>query len=255
MLRNDTRGYLRKMRIQIGCLKMRMNTQAKPSKMQGRSLRHYSEFECRIRKGHKRRVQGEGNLNTTPYSLNRGACPSASESPLSVAEGYTASPPGEETWASWSLSSIDNSHASMTSHLRSNIRLSSVFLLMSLSFAAGSKFGRRLDVSLIDQQRLSLTYSASCVVSRKEGKAVVLPLNGPLANTGFVGRSTGREAYARRSLQPLSPRYPSTRPQSNFRMAHITQSMVSLCKRLNSVASAIIMAKKIIYTISGVLES
>ncbi|KAJ8441278.1 hypothetical protein Cgig2_013693 [Carnegiea gigantea] len=42
MLRRGTRIYLWKMKIQRGCLKMRMNSQAKPSKMQGGSLRHYT---------------------------------------------------------------------------------------------------------------------------------------------------------------------------------------------------------------------
>ncbi|KAJ8452515.1 hypothetical protein Cgig2_000104 [Carnegiea gigantea] len=92
----------------------------------------------------------------------------------------------------------------------------------------GSKFGRRLDVALTDQQRLSLTYSAACAVSRKEGKEVVLPLEGPPANTAFVRGSAGREASACRSLRPLPSSYTSTGPQSNFRMAHITQSIAQL---------------------------
>ncbi|KAJ8447060.1 hypothetical protein Cgig2_025437 [Carnegiea gigantea] len=85
------------------------------------------------------RTKDEVNLNTTPRSLDKRAHPSTSKSPLGMAKGYTPSSPGEETWVSLSLSSIDNSHASMMSHLsfrKSNIRLSLVSLLMSLSFAA-----------------------------------------------------------------------------------------------------------------------
>ncbi|KAJ8434209.1 hypothetical protein Cgig2_015698 [Carnegiea gigantea] len=151
-----------------------------------------------------------------------------------MAEGYTLSLPGEETWASLSLSSIDNCHTSIIH--KSNIRLSPAVK------CKGIKFGQRLDVSFTDQRRLSLTYSATCMVSRQEGKEAVLPLEGPPANTGFSRRSVGREAWALWSLRSLSPSHASTGPQSNFRMAHITQSMVSLPKRPNSAASSITMA-------------
>jgi len=45
MLRRDTRVYLQKLKIQGSSLKMRMSTQAKPLKMEGRRLGHYSEFK------------------------------------------------------------------------------------------------------------------------------------------------------------------------------------------------------------------
>ncbi|KAJ8429991.1 hypothetical protein Cgig2_033916 [Carnegiea gigantea] len=179
-----------------------------------------------------------GNLNTTPRSLDRGARPSTSESPLGVAEGYTLSPPDEETWASLSLSSTDNSHASMMSYLnfhRSNARLSSVVKCKGASSDEGLMFPSRTSEGCTSILR-------RCTVSRKEGKEVVLSHEGLLANTGFVGGSTGREAWARWSLQPLSPSHASTGPQSNFCMAHITQSMVSLRERANSAASSITMA-------------
>ncbi|KAJ8429887.1 LOW QUALITY PROTEIN: hypothetical protein Cgig2_014167 [Carnegiea gigantea] len=84
-------------------------------------------------------VQGKGNLHCTPCSLDRGVCSSASKPPLGMIKGYTLSLPGGETWPSLSLSLIDNSHASMMPYLsfyKSNTRLSTVSLLMSLSFAA-----------------------------------------------------------------------------------------------------------------------
>ncbi|KAJ8449183.1 hypothetical protein Cgig2_027185 [Carnegiea gigantea] len=98
-----------------------------------------TEDEVILREGPRVLGRGEGNLNTTPRSLDRGARPSVLKSPLGLAEGYTPSPPGEGTWASLSLSFRDNSHTSMMSHLsfrKSNIRLTPVSLLMSLSFAA-----------------------------------------------------------------------------------------------------------------------
>ncbi|KAJ8428870.1 hypothetical protein Cgig2_010812 [Carnegiea gigantea] len=51
MLERGMKVYLQKIKIQGGRLKMRMNTQVKPSKIRGRSLRHYNEFKCRRRKG------------------------------------------------------------------------------------------------------------------------------------------------------------------------------------------------------------
>ncbi|KAJ8438936.1 hypothetical protein Cgig2_012831 [Carnegiea gigantea] len=102
-------------------------------------VKTWTENEVILREGPRTLGRGEGNLNTTPRLLDGGACPSTSESSLGMTEGYTLFPPGEETCASLSLSSIDNSHASMMSHLsfhKSNIRLFSVSLLMSLSLAA-----------------------------------------------------------------------------------------------------------------------
>ncbi|KAJ8423977.1 hypothetical protein Cgig2_008752 [Carnegiea gigantea] len=86
------------------------------------------------------RTEDEVILRDGPRALGReGSPPSASKSPLGMAEGHTSSPPGEDIWVSLSLSSVDNSHASMISHLsfrKFNIRLSSVSLLMSLNFVA-----------------------------------------------------------------------------------------------------------------------
>jgi len=85
-----------------------------------------------------------------------------------------------------------------------------------------SKFKRRLDDSLTDQRRLSLTHSAAYAVSRKEEEEVVLPLEGPLVNMGFVGGLAGREAWALRRLRSLSLSQASKGPQSSFHMTHIT---------------------------------
>jgi len=45
MFEEGMRVYLQKMNIQGNRLEMRMNTQTNPLKMQGKRLRHYSEFE------------------------------------------------------------------------------------------------------------------------------------------------------------------------------------------------------------------
>jgi len=45
MFKEGTRMYLQEMKIQGNKLKMRMNTQPNPLKIQGRGLRRYSEFE------------------------------------------------------------------------------------------------------------------------------------------------------------------------------------------------------------------